>query len=358
MKSIVERNSNLELYRIICMLFIIAHHYVVNSGLTTPDGPLVLDSINLKSCYLWTIGMWGKTGINCFMLITGYFMCKSAITLRKFFKLILEIYFYQFIITFVFAIFGYESISIIKLIKMLLPFWGIQQNFTGCFIVFWLTIPFWNILVNNITKKQHQLLLIIALTIYTLLGSVPTFHVTFNYVTWFGIIYLIASYIRLYPQPIFDNKSFWFYASVLFIAIAILSMCLLVRYFGGNYAQFFVNDCNKIFAVIIATSTFLWFKNINLHYSRIINLIGGSTFGVFLIHTRSSVRKWIWGGDMFNCVESYNWQLIEMILYSIGVILLIFTICTIIDIIRIKYLEEPLFKFLDKKFPQLNKPVF
>lgn len=28
-----ERNSNLELYRIIVMLLIVAHHYVVNSGL-------------------------------------------------------------------------------------------------------------------------------------------------------------------------------------------------------------------------------------------------------------------------------------------------------------------------------------
>lgn len=30
-----ERASNLELYRIICMLMIVAHHYVVNSGLTS-----------------------------------------------------------------------------------------------------------------------------------------------------------------------------------------------------------------------------------------------------------------------------------------------------------------------------------
>ena len=29
-----NRDSNLELYRIIVMLLIIAHHYVVNSGLT------------------------------------------------------------------------------------------------------------------------------------------------------------------------------------------------------------------------------------------------------------------------------------------------------------------------------------
>ena len=28
-----ERNSNLELYRVVVMLLIVAHHYVVNSGL-------------------------------------------------------------------------------------------------------------------------------------------------------------------------------------------------------------------------------------------------------------------------------------------------------------------------------------
>ena len=35
-----ERFSNLELYRIICMMLIVAHHCVVNSGLTSPEGPM------------------------------------------------------------------------------------------------------------------------------------------------------------------------------------------------------------------------------------------------------------------------------------------------------------------------------
>ena len=84
------RRSNLELYRIIVMLLIVAHHYVVNSGLidVMEENPL-----SSKSLYLYMIGMWGKTGINCFVLITGYFMCRSHITLRKFLKLFLEIMF-------------------------------------------------------------------------------------------------------------------------------------------------------------------------------------------------------------------------------------------------------------------------
>ena len=62
------RNSNLELYRIIVMLSIVAHHYVVNSGLTAL---MDADPLNPKSLFLYLVGMWGKTGINCFVLITG-----------------------------------------------------------------------------------------------------------------------------------------------------------------------------------------------------------------------------------------------------------------------------------------------
>ena len=43
------RSSNLELYRIICMLLIVAHHYVVNSGLTYPDGPMTLEPHNVNT---------------------------------------------------------------------------------------------------------------------------------------------------------------------------------------------------------------------------------------------------------------------------------------------------------------------
>lgn len=71
------RDSNIELYRIITMLFIIAHHYVVNSGLISADGPIYSDISSWRSIFLLLFGAWGKTGINCFVLITGYYMCKS-----------------------------------------------------------------------------------------------------------------------------------------------------------------------------------------------------------------------------------------------------------------------------------------
>ena len=190
-----QRDSNIELYRIIVMFMIVAHHYVVNSGLMdvmkeTPTSP--------NSMFFYLFGMWGKTGINCFVMITGYFMCKSNITIRKFLKLALEVIFYNSIIYFTFVIFGKSDFSILDAFLCFLPIRSISDVFTSCFIAFYLAIPFLNILVQNMTKRQHQLLICLCLFIYTFIGMIPIFKLKMNYVSWFCVLYFIASYIRFY----------------------------------------------------------------------------------------------------------------------------------------------------------------
>ncbi len=91
------------------MIMIIAHHFVVNSGLT--EGPMSESPTALNSLYLSFFGMWGKTAINCFLMITGYYMCTKTISIRKFLKLILEVYFYSIIINILFLLFGIETFS-------------------------------------------------------------------------------------------------------------------------------------------------------------------------------------------------------------------------------------------------------
>ena len=144
-----QRESNLELFRIVVMLLIVAHHYVVNSGigdiiLNNPSGP--------DSLFYLFFGMWGKTGINCFVLITGWFMCTSQITLRKFLKLLLEIEFYKVVIGIIFLITGKESFTFEWLLE-LLPVRHIKDGFVPCFLIFYLCIPFLNVLARNMDRK-------------------------------------------------------------------------------------------------------------------------------------------------------------------------------------------------------------
>lgn len=50
------RDSNLELFRIITMLLIVAHHYVVNSGLLDVNGPILSNSFSCDSLFLLIVG--------------------------------------------------------------------------------------------------------------------------------------------------------------------------------------------------------------------------------------------------------------------------------------------------------------
>jgi len=110
--------------------------------------------------------MWGKTGINCFVMITGYFMCKSGISLRMFMKLLFEVYFYKIIITVIFLFTGYAKPTFNVLFFTLVPIQGFSKSFVACFMVFYLLIPFLNILINNMNGKQHLQLVGLCLLVY------------------------------------------------------------------------------------------------------------------------------------------------------------------------------------------------
>lgn len=343
------RQSNLELFRIITMFFIVAHHYVVNSGLTAVDGPIYSNLLSGKSIFLLLFGAFGKIGINCFVFITGYFMCTSQITLRKFLKLFFEVMFYRVVIYGIFLATGYTPFSLTEFIKVFLPIQKLGGGFTAAFLVFYLFIPFVNVLIKNLNERQHFLLLALVSCVYILLGSIPSFSVTFNYATWFIILYIISSYIRLYPKKLFGNKKFWIIASVLSVVACVASVIfgiVLMHKMGINVVYYFVADSNKLLAVITSLSLFMMFKNLNIKYSKIINIMGATTFGVLLIHANSAtMREWLWK-DLLDNVGAYGTDYLYA--HAIISVVVIYIICTFIDIGRINFIEKPFFKLYDK----------
>lgn len=348
-----ERNSNLELFRIIAMLFIVAHHYVVNSGLTGVGAPINTTPTSINSIFLLLFGAWGKIGINCFMLITGYFMCTSQISLKKYTKLLFEVYLYRWVILIIFIIAGYTPLSISVLVKALFPVLDLGKGFTEAFIIFYLFIPFLNILVRNMTEKQHILLLLLCFFSYIFLGTLPGFSVTFNYATWFSVLYFISSYIRLYPKRIFNDTKFWGFAALIIVllsTISVVSCAWLGTKIGKSFYYYFVTDSNALLAVLTGLSTFMFFKNLKIPYSKFINTVGATTFGVLLIHANSdAMRKWLWRDTLRN-VEMYDSQ--YCILHAVLSVIAVFVVCSLIDFLRIKFIEKPFFVFYDKIEPK------
>ena len=344
-----HRDSNLELFRVLVMLSIIAHHYVVNSGVWNAiqaDGP------TMNSLFYYIFGMWGKAGINCFVLITGWFMCTSRITLRKFLKLLLEIEFYKIVIGLVFILTGQEVISM-KWLLSLLPVRGIKGDFVQSFLVFFLFIPFLNILVNNMNRKQHLLLISLLLFLYTFLSTVPKFYVTMNYVSWFCVLFVISSFMRIYDFPLKESNRAWLVLSSACVLVSVLSV-VFIKYYPGRIGNpyWFVSDSNKLMALLTAVCLFNFFRTLKMPYSRFVNTLGATTFGVLLIHAHSDTMRQLLWTDLFDNVG--NLSVHYYALRSFGIILLVFIVCALLDYLRIISFERPLFAYYDRRRAELK----
>ena len=253
------------------MLLIVAHHYVVNSGLMSV---MKEEPLHIQSIFLYLFGMWGKTGINCFVMITGYFMCKSPyISLRKFMKLLFEIYFYNLIITGTFLLTGYCTPSFSTVFYALVPIQSFGVNFVACFVVFYLLIPFLNLLIQTMNSKLHLRLILLCLLVYSVIGTIPKITLGVNYISWFVVLYFIASYIRLYRFPIKISNRNWGWLTLLSILISMASVVFMAWlstvFVNKNIPVFwFVADSNHIMALVTALCSFMFFKDLNIGYSK------------------------------------------------------------------------------------------
>ena len=342
-----QRNSNIELFRIVMMLLIVAHHYVVNTGIMDV---MAEQPTSWQSLFLYVFGMWGKIGINGFVLITGYFMCKSEITVRKFLKLLLEVLFYKIVIFTIFAIVGYQSYALADIVKGINPMRDVMSGFIGCFLVYYLFIPFLNKMLGALNRAQHRNLIILALAILMIWNHLPTIIYQINYVIWFGVLHVIAAYLRFYEKELSEKYSGLYnhlgLVTLSCVALAIGSVMLMVIGFGKLWPYKYVMDCDALLALPTSVALFVWFKSLSIPQSKFINTVASSTFAVLLIHAHSdAMRQWLWH-DVYHVSEHIFTS--GMPIYAISCVLLVFMVCIIIDKVRMFAFERPIFKVIDK----------
>ena len=332
-----QRSSNIELYRIILIVLVIAHHYVMNSSLSSI---IATHPFTARSIFFNLFGMWGKTAINGFVMISGYFMCTSHITFKKYMKLLGKVIIYGVLIGIIFALTGHYQLTIREVIRWINPFDSLSNNFVSCFLLFFLLIPFINVLIKQMSKLSHKGLIIILLFIYTFLGTIPNFEYQMNYVSWFVVIYLIGSYVRIHPCELFENKTWCVTFMLISIALAAGSVIALNWYHmrtGNQYEMFFVSDSQKPLALAVAFFSFLFFKNIKIGYSKVINTLSASTFGILLIHSNPYCRGWLWEEFIKTSNNySYKWGILAAIIGVLGV----YFSCFVIDWIQSNTVEK------------------
>lgn len=352
-----ERKANFELLRIISMLLIVIYHYSDWGGImyieTSPINRLIGDFINIG----------GKLGVNLFVLISGYFLINSKFKLKKLIKVIFEVWFYSVAIAIICLVFKIGDLGKGTILRSLMPISYNMYWFASAYIAMYLLSPFINKLLNNINRENYKMLIIV---LGIILSVIPTFIPYANICTsdlvWFIYMYIIAAYIQKYNIEFTSKHRNYLYITII-IAICMFgvsAICFKLRNVIPVVSRFeaYLNSMNSFTMLLMSVSMFMYFRNINIKSNKLIDFFAKSSFAVYLIHINAVLRVYLFK-EILKVQDYYNANSLILILYILGTAIAIYLICTIIDTVRRKALEEPIFKItkFDKYIDKIEQKI-
>lgn len=347
-----QRNSNLELLRILAMVFIVVFH-LARHGF---DGvPFALSNPN--SVFLYFFATLGKLGVDIFIIISAYFMIKQKFTFRKLLIMGGEVYFYSIIclIIFIFFLTPLTPISIQDILKSILPlshgYWFIAD-----YLVLMILSPFLNIVLHKLSKSDFLKLLILVLILWTVFPTFTGECFGITEMLFFFVLYMIGSFIRLHVNIEKINMK----KLVIFCLFSLIITTVLFGGFDSIFNQ--LSTFNKetsifkqtysIFIVSSAISLFLIFLKRKEFSNKYINYISGSVLGVYLIHSNVFVWPWLFR-SFLHCQTRINSP--DLFIFCIISVTLIYLVCTGIDIVRRLTIEKIWIWIVDNKLNWIPK---
>ena len=340
--EIQKRNIGLDCLRIVSMIMIVFVHYLGKGGLLNIENT----SNNYHVIYYF-IEALSIIAVNCYVLISGYFLIKSKFKWKKVLQLWLETLFYSIAIYFIIVGLGLKELDFKGVIKSLFPIITKEYWFINIYLVMYILSPFLNKLINNMNKKEYQNLLIILVICFSIISILPneyTLDSSEGYgIIWFICLYLIAGYIRIYDIPKKLNKNFYFLLIYLIFAIILttgmLTFDLLGEYLGRGTLRAKFLQYNNILVLMESIALFMFFKQLNIKNIKtikIVEFIAPLTLAVYLIHEQSQLRTVLYNKILHTEICYHNPC---GILIVIGSVLAIFVTCIIIEFVRQKILK-------------------
>lgn len=317
-KTKTIRDSRFELLRIFAMILIIMHHFACHGGWVIQDGT---SAINQAILDFFVIG--GKIGVNVFVLISGYFLVTSKFKWQKILKLIVQLSFYTIIIYLILVSCGQITFTLPAFIKTIFPIIFFENWFMTYYAILFCLSPFLNILIKKMDSKQYLLLIIFLIVLQTILPYIlGNEHLAkaFCFIT----LYLIAGYIKLYPNKFFDS----FKLNISIFIVTFLGIAIL--YIFANYNAW---NMTHLLCILCSISMFLTFKNMKEFRSNTLNLVSSTTLGIYLIHDNKYFSSILWQ-DILNCPAHLSFAPLQFITFAICSVIVVFVVCALIELLR------------------------
>ncbi|MCH5249257.1 MAG: acyltransferase [Lachnospiraceae bacterium] len=350
-----KRQTNFELLRIVAMLMIITLHYIVKGFVVTNDADRTLMFYAMRLIEAFCI-----VAVNCYVLISGYFLVESEWKAGRIISLLTQVLFYSLLIPVAMICIGMLSWSDLgnyDWIGFILPIETEHYWFATAYVIMYIFAPVLAAGAKSMDKKTLQKVILVLLLFLSVGKSVfPIYLETdkygYNY-GWFLVLFLVAAYLRLYCPEWLKNRgnaiSIYVSSSLGIFALSLIANLLGKRIDAFSYYWEMPYTYNHILCLIGSIGLFCAFKNTKIREGKaagIIRRLAPYTFGVYLLHEHILVRyKW----PAWLQVESVRstWRALP---HMIGCVVVIYLLGTLVDFIRAYFFERVMkvFKKRDK----------
>lgn len=353
----VSRKYGIDLLRIISMMMIVTLHTLRQGGILFNTEPFSEKYYAAWILYIFCIG-----AVNCYALISGYVGVDSKPRYYKIAVLWLQVLFYCVLFLIVYYI-QYSEKFVTELI--LNQFFPVSTEhywyFTAYFIMFFFT-PFYNILLNSISKGQMKAL---GLTIFLLISVLPTVWQTDLAYTnrgysflWLSLLYLLGGIAkRLELEKAIKN----YQALIAFVVLMLASagFQLSAEYFGWKLNSGILTSYDSPTVLAATFCLFLFFAKLDIKakpVKKVIGFLAPLSFSVYLIHT----NFFIWRFEMKDRFQSFlEYPTFKMLGSAVLAVFAIYFICSAIDVVRFylfKWLKiAPRLKAIEDRIKEKHK---
>lgn len=356
-----KRQANFELLRIVAMLMIIVLHYLNKSNLTLSYGE-EHTAVRYIANFMMSFCI---AAVNCYVLLSGYFLVESAWKPGRVVSLVAQILFYSLLIPVLLLGAGVVSagdLSAYDWLGFVLPVETEHYWFATAYLMMYVLAPVLAAGVKAVGKRTLQIVIVMLLFYFSVWKSiVPVSFATDKYgyeYGWFVCLFLIAAYIRLYGCPFLEKKR----NAVLFYAGMSLGIFLLTAVSGivakvlhpFSYYMDMPTTYNHMLCLLGSIGLFMIFKDMKPWEGKtaeIIRRLAPYTFGVYLLHEHILVRyQWMKWLHVESVQESFLF-----IPHMFGSVLLVYAAGTVVDYVRAWIFRGVSNRAVQIKVKMLNK---
>lgn len=344
-----ERQSNIELLRILAIGGVIILHYNNPSG----GGGISYaaeGSLNFYTLYL--LESLFVCAVDLFMLISGYFMCGSKKrSLWKPIELIVQVIVFREAIYLGKAALGFASFSVKSAVGALIP----ANYFVILYCVVYMLSPYINVMLDKLSEKSFRTLVIILVCLFSVyptvvdvlgeirgdqfigLSSIGMYGSQWGYsIVNFLLMYLLGAYLKKGNAGILKWNSGKL-TTLLFADVLLMVCWARVNDYVGFFTERSAWEYCSPLVICSAVMLFILFSRINLGVNKAVNSLAEGVFTVFLLHnvflSFLQIEKFVTGNALV------------MILHILLSVVLVYAVCWGVYLIYHK-ITESIYKVL------------